>query len=320
VAATDAVPAPGGPSDGDGPSGPEPDKIVAIPVRHPLRWVAAAVILVLVAQLAHFLVTNAELDWATVWHYLFSGTILTGVEHTIQLTIIAMAMGIVIGVILAIMRLSANPILRAVSWVYIWLFRGTPVLVQLLFWFNLPAVLHSISVGVPFGPSWFHTDPKTLITQFAAACLGLGLNEGAYMAEIARAGILSVDEGQTEAASALGMTRLQTMRRIVLPQAMRVIIPPTGNETISMLKTTSLVFAIGYSELLFTVQIIYARTYQTIPLLLVASLWYLFLTSILTVGQYYIERRYARGASRMLPPTPLQKLRMFAMRSPEGMR
>jgi polar amino acid transport system permease protein len=318
VAATDAVPAPGGPYGGDGSPDPEPDKIVAIPVRHPLRWVAAAVILVLVAQLAHFLVTNSDLEWHTVWKYLFDHSILVGVEHTIELTIIAMVMGIILGVILAIMRLSANPILRTVAWVYIWLFRGTPVLVQLLFWFNLPAVVHSVSLGIPFGPSWFHTDPKTLITQFAAACLGLGLNEAAYMAEIARAGILSVDEGQTEAASALGMTRLQSMRRIVLPQAMRVIIPPTGNETISMLKTSSLALVIGYTELLFTAQIIYSRTYQTIPLLIVASMWYLFLTSILTVGQYYLERRYARGASRVLPLTPLQKLRMMALRNPGG--
>jgi polar amino acid transport system permease protein len=295
-----------------------PEELEAIPVRHPWRWVAAIVILVLLAQVAHWTVTNSELEWGTVWSYMFSSSILTGVEHTIELTIIAMVMGVIIGVVLAIMRLSANPILRGVSWVYIWLFRGTPVLVQLLFWFNLPAVLHSISLGIPFGPSWFHTDPKTLITQFAAACLGLGLNEGAYMAEIARAGILSVDEGQTEAASALGMSRLQTMRRIVLPQAMRVIIPPTGNETISMLKTTSLVFAIGYAELLYSVQIIYDRTYQVIPLLLVASIWYLFLTSILTIGQYYLERYYARGAQRALPLTPIQKLRMFAAQRGTG--
>ena len=204
------------------------------------------------------------------------------------------------------------------AWVYIWLFRGTPVLVQLVFWFAIPTVLQSVSLGIPFGPSWLLTDdPKTVITQFVAVCLGLGLNEAAYMAEIARAGILSVDEGQVEAASALGMTRIQSMRRIVLPQAMRVIIPPTGNETISMLKTTSLATIIAYDELLGTVQHIYSRTYQTIPLLIVASLWYLFLTSILTVAQYYIERRYARGSQRQLPPTPLQRIRArFARPAP----
>ncbi len=291
-----------------GSGGPAPVK--AIPVRHRGRWVAAIIILVLAAQFAHWLVT--QFDWSTIGHYLFSSSILVGVERTIELTIIAMLMGIVLGVVLAIMRLAANPIVSGAAWLYIWFFRGTPVLVQLIFWFALPSVVHSISFGIPFGPSWLITSHvDTLVTKFVAVCLGLGLNEAAYMAEIARAGILSVDEGQGEAASALGMTRLQTMRRIVLPQAMRVIIPPTGNETISMLKTSSLALVIGYAELLESAQIIYDRTYQTIPLLVVASLWYLLLTSILTVGQYYVERRYARGSLRELPLTPLQKLRRF---------
>ena len=227
----------GAPPFGDGSDG---EAIVAIPVRHRGRWVAAVVILVLGAQFLHWLLTDTALHWDVVGQYLFNSQILTGVVNTIKLTIIAMVMGVILGVILAVMRLSKNPIVSGVSWLYIWFFRGTPVLVQLIFWFNLPTVLRSISLGIPFGPSWFHTDPKNLITQLIAVCLGLGLNEAAYMAEIARAGILSVDEGQVEAASALGMTRLQSMRRIVLPQAMRVIIPPTGNETISMLKTTSL--------------------------------------------------------------------------------
>jgi polar amino acid transport system permease protein len=195
------------------------------------------------------------------------------------------------------------------SWLYIWFFRGTPLLVQLVFWFNLPFVLRAVSLGIPFGPSWFHTDSKTIITQLGAAILGLGLNEAAYMAEISRAGILSVEEGQTEAAQALGMTHLLTMRRIVLPQAMRVIIPPTGNELISMLKNTALVSVIGYTELFYTVQIIYARTFQPVPLLITASLWYLFMTTLLTIGQYYVERYYARGLSHALPATPIQKMR-----------
>jgi polar amino acid transport system permease protein len=300
--------------------GQDPEMIQAIPVRHRGRWVAGAIILVLAAQFIHWLATDTALHWDVVWHYLFSQEILDGVVNTIKLTIIAMVMGAVLGVILAVMRLSKNPIVSGVSWLYIWFFRGTPVLVQLLFWFNLPAVLRSASLGIPFGPSWFATDPKTLVTQFVAACLGLGLNEAAYMAEIARAGILSVNEGQVEAASALGMTRLQSMRRIVLPQAMRVIIPPTGNETISMLKTTSLVIVIGYTELLGAATNIYSRTYETIPLLITASLWYLFMTSILTVGQYYLERHYARGAQRTLPLTPIQKLRMLGLRSPAGTR
>ncbi len=302
-------PSPGG----SGAGGSDAEPIKAIPVRHRGRWVAAIVILVLAAQFVHWLVTDTNLRWDVVRQYLFSSPILTGVVNTIKLTIIAMLIGVVLGVVLAVMRLSKNPIVSGVSWLYIWFFRGTPVLVQLIFWYFLPSVVRSISLGIPFGPSWFHSDPKTLITQFIAVCLGLGLNEAAYMAEIARSGILSVDEGQVEAASALGMTQLQSMRRIVLPQAMRVIIPPTGNETISMLKTTSLAVFVGFNELLGAASNIYARTYQTIPMLIVVSIWYLFLTSILTFGQYYLERYYARGALRELPPTPLQKLRWMAL-------
>jgi polar amino acid transport system permease protein len=300
----------------ESPSG-RPEAIRAVPVRHPGRWISAAIILVLVAQIVNWGINNPAFKWNVVGKYLFSNSILLGVKTTIILTIIAMAMGIVGGVVLAVMRLSHNPILSGVSWVYIWLFRGTPVLVQLLFWYNLPSVVSSISLGVPFGPAWLITDdPTTIFTKLVAACLGLGLNEAAYMAEIARAGILSVDEGQVEAASALGMTRRMSMRRIVLPQAMRVIIPPTGNETISMLKTSSLASVISVVELLYTAQIIYGRTFQVIPLLIVASLWYLFMTSILTVGQYYIERRFSRGATRSLPPTPLQRLRSMLGRTP----
>jgi polar amino acid transport system permease protein len=278
-------------------------------VRHPGRWVAAVVVLVLVAMFAHWLVATKDLRWDIVRHYLFDQTVVQAARRTVVLTVLAMAIGIGLGVVLAIMRLSPNPVVAGIAWVYVWFFRGTPVFVQILFWFNVPSVIHSLSVGVPFGPSWLHTDPKTIITQFGAALLGLGLNEAAYMSEIARAGIISVDEGQTEAAQALGMTRSLTMRRIVLPQAMRVIIPPTGNETISMLKTTSLVSAIGFTELTFTAQIIGARTFQVIPMFITISIWYLAMTSLLTIGQYYLERYYARGAARALPPTPIQRLR-----------
>ena len=205
------------------------------------------------------------------------------------------------------MRLSANPIVRGAAFAYVNFFRGTPVLVQLLFWFNLAALYPVITLGIP----GVHLDANQLITPMTAAILGLGLNQGAYMSEIVRAGILSVDHGQTEAAEALGITRMQTMRRVVLPQAMRVIIPPTGNETIGMLKTTALVSVISVPELLYSAQIIYARTFETVPLLIVASLWYLLITSILTVGQYYLERRFARGNQRNLPPTPLQQLKRF---------
>jgi polar amino acid transport system permease protein len=220
-----------------------------------------------------------------------------------------MAIGIVLGVLLAVMRLSPNPLVSAASWTYIWLFRGTPVLVQILFWAFISALYPSISLGIPFGPQFAEFNANDLITPFVAGMLALGLNEGAYMAEIVRAGIISVAEGQTEAAKSLGMSRMLTMRRIVLPQAMRVIIPPTGNETISMLKTTSLVSVIAVGDLLYSAQLIYAVNYRTIPLLIVASIWYLIVTTVLTVGQFYVERHYGRGTARELPETPLQRLR-----------
>jgi polar amino acid transport system permease protein len=283
--------------------------IKAVPVRHTGRWVAAAIVLVLAVTIVHSVATNPRFEWGLVRHYFFSAPVLHGLRITLELTLIAMAIGIVLGVVLAVMRLSPNPLVSAASWFYIWLFRGTPVLVQLLFWQFISALYPRISLGIPFGPELVHGDANTLITPFTAAILGLGLNEGAYMAEIVRAGIISVDEGQTDAAQALGMTRLQTMRRIVLPQAMRVIIPPTGNETISMLKTSSLVSVIAYAELLYSVQLIYSVNFKQIPLLLVASIWYLIFTSILSVGQYYIERHFGRGSSRNAPMTPLQRLR-----------
>jgi polar amino acid transport system permease protein len=302
------------------PSGQAPVK--AVPVRHPGRWVAAAVLLVLVAMLAHAVVfarikrgnsLQTRFGWHVVGQYFLSRQILDGLVVTIELTVIAMAIGIVGGVILAVMRLSPNPIVRWIAWVYIWFFRGTPLLVQLLFWFNLSYVFPKLSIGIPFGPAFLHLNANTLITAFVAAIIGLGLNEAAYMAEIVRAGMLSVDEGQIEAAQSLGMSRLLTMRRVVLPQAMRVIIPPTGNETISMLKNTSLASVITVTELLYSVQIIYAATYQTVPMLIVASIWYIIVTTVLTTGQYYVERYFGRGSSRQQPPTPLQQLRrMFS--------
>jgi polar amino acid transport system permease protein len=288
-----------------------PEDIRAVPVRHVGRWVAAAVVLLLVVIAVHSVATNPRFDWATVGDYLFTSRILDGLVKTLELTIIAMVIGVVLGVILAVMRLSANPLVSSFSWVYIWLFRGTPVLVQILFWNNIAALYPRMSFGVPFGgPELFGGSANSLITPFVAAILALGLNEGAYMAEIVRAGIISVDEGQTEASQALGMSRLQTMRRIILPQAMRVIIPPTGNETISMLKTTSLVSVIATAELLYSAQLIYAVNFKVIPLLLVASIWYLLVTSVLSVGQYYVERHFGRGTSRNAPPTMLQRLRM----------
>lgn len=285
----------------------QPEAIKAVPVRHPWRWVAAALILLLIANAIWSLATEAQIEWDVIGEFLFASTIINGVWLTLVLTFIAMVMGILLGVVLAVMWMSPNPLVSGASWFYIWVFRGTPVIVQLLFWFAIAAIYPHVSIGLPFGGAEIlGMDSKNLITPFMAAIFGLGFNEAAYMAEIVRAGINSVDEGQEEAASALGMGRILTLRRIVLPQAMRVIIPPTGNETISMLKTSSLAAYISVSELLFNAQIIYSRNYRVIELLIVASIWYLFFTSILTVGQFYIERYFSRGSRNAPPPSRME--------------
>ena len=279
-----------------------PEEIKAVPVRRPGRWIAAAIVLIFAASFARTIITdtgpNKGFQWVWVGHYLFDSRVLHGVWTTIYLTFLSMVIGIVLGIIAAVMRLSPNPILSGASWLYIWFFRGTPLLVQVLFWYNIATLFPTISLGIPFGPAIVHEPANSLITPLVAGLLALGLNEGAYMSEIVRAGIISVDEGQTHAAQSLGMSRLQTMRLIVLPQAMRVIIPPTGNETISMLKNTSLLYVASFTELTYSVTQIYNVNYKVIPLLIVASIWYLVLTSILYVGQYFIERRYGRGFTR----------------------
>lgn len=277
--------------------------------RRPLQWVLTAATVLLLAVLLQSVATNPRFQWTVVGQWLFSRTAMTGLLRTLELTVAAMTMGLLLGVLLALLRLSGNPLLSTVSWAYIWFFRGTPLLVQILFWGFISALYPRLSVDLPFLPELGSIGANELITVQVAAILGLGLNEAAYLAEIIRAGIQSVDEGQTEAAQALGMSRSRTLRRIVLPQAMRVVLPPLGNETISMLKTTSLVSVIAYAELLYSVQIVYSRTYQTIPLLIVASVWYLAITSLLSIGQYYLERHYGRGSARSRPLTPLQRLR-----------
>jgi polar amino acid transport system permease protein len=271
-------------------------------------------VVVLAATIIRSVVTNDRFGWSIVGDYLFSSRILNGLVLTLELTVIAMVIGIVLGTLLAVMRLSANPLVSGGAYVYVWLFRGTPVLVQLLFWNFIAAVYPTISIGIPFtSVVFFDFSANSVITPFVAAMLGLGLNQAAYQAEIVRAGILSVDEGQSEAAQALGMTRLQTMRRIVLPQAMRVIIPPTGNETISMLKTTSLVSVIAVKDLLYAGQLIYAVNYQQIPLLITVSIWYLAVTTLLSIGQYFLERRYGRGFRRNEPETWWQRAWRYAI-------
>ncbi|MFJ1461567.1 amino acid ABC transporter permease [Nocardia sp. N2S4-5] len=290
-------------------SSAEPSPIKAVPLRHPGRWFAAVIILALVALFVYGAATNHAYRWDIYWKYLFDSRIESGVLITLELTVLAMAIGVVLGVVLAVMRLSPNPVLRSVAWVYLWIFRGTPVYVQLVFWGLFPSLYKIIDLGVPFGPQLLHLNIQDWRTPFLFAMIGLGLNEAGYMAEIVRAGINSVGEGQREASLALGMSWGQTMRRTVLPQAMRVIIPPTGNELISMLKTSSLVAAIPLTTDLYgRARDIYAVNLLPIPLLLVAATWYLVITSILMIGQHYLERYYSRGASRQLTAKQLRAL------------
>ncbi|MEV6070708.1 amino acid ABC transporter permease [Nocardia sp. NPDC052001] len=287
----------------------EPEPIKAIPLRRPGRWIAAAVLLILLALFLYGAKTNPAYHWDTYWKYLRDSKIASGAMVTLELTVLAMFIGVLLGVLLAVMRLSPNPVLRSVAWVYLWIFRGTPVYVQLVFWGLFPSLYKTITLGVPFGPSFANFDVQHLSAPFIFAMIGLGLNEAAYMAEIVRAGINSVDEGQREASTALGMSWSQTMTRTVLPQAMRVIIPPTGNELISMLKTTSLVTAIPLTTDLYgRARDIYGVNFQPIPLLLVAATWYLAITSVLMVGQFYLERYYSRGSSRKLTTKQLKAL------------
>ncbi|HKC28313.1 MAG TPA: amino acid ABC transporter permease [Jatrophihabitans sp.] len=287
----------------------QPELIEAVPLRHPGRWIAATIIVLLLALFIYGAATNSAYDWSTYGTYLFDQRVSQAALITIDLTIVAMILGVGLGVLLAVMRLSPNPVLRSVAWLYLWFFRGTPVYVQLVFWGLFTTIYGHLAVGIPFVHQFWHFDISKVGAFFWFAVIGLGLNEAAYMAEIVRAGISSVGEGQTEAATALGMSWPLMMRRVVLPQAMRVIIPPTGNELISMLKTSSLVVAVPYSFDL------YARTrdignalYRPVPLLLVASTWYLAITSVLMIGQYFLEKRFARGASRKLTGRQLRAL------------
>jgi polar amino acid transport system permease protein len=283
------------------PAGPE--AIKAIPVRHYGRYLSAVIaIAVLVAIIYAF--GQGKINWNAVPDYFFDQRIIKGVGQTLLLTVLSMVIGIVGGILLAVMRLSKNPVTSSIAWFYIWFFRGTPVLVQLFVWFNLGLVFEYINLGPIYKDYW-----SSFMTPFLTALLGLGLNEAAYMAEICRAGLLSVDEGQTEASHALGMSHGKTLRRIIIPQAMRVIVPPTGNEVINMLKTTSLVSAVQYYELLRYAQDIGQTSGAPVEMLFLAAAWYLIMTSVLSVGQYYVERYYARGSSRQLPPTPWQKIK-----------
>ena len=283
------------------PAGPE--AITAIPVRHYGRYVSAVVAIALLVGVVYAF-SQGKINWGAIPDYFFDDRILDGVGKTLLLTVLSMVIGIVGGVMLAVMRLSKNPVTSSIAWFYIWFFRGTPVLVQLIVWFNLGLVFEYINLGPFYKDEW-----SDFMTPFLTALLGLGLNEAAYMAEICRAGLLSVDEGQTEASHALGMSHAKTLRRIVIPQAMRVIVPPTGNEVINMLKTTSLVSVVQYPELLRAAQDIGQTSGAPAEMLFLAAAWYLLMTSIFSIGQYYLERYYARGSSRSLPATPFQKIK-----------
>lgn len=275
-----------------------PDVSQALRPRRIWTWVTAVITLVIAAQLIHMLLTNDNFEWPVVGEYLFSETVLDGVLMTLFLTAVAMVIGIVLGAVLVVFRMSDNPVLRMLAAAYIWFFRGTPQLVQLIFWFNIGLLMPEIGIGIPFGPVFASAEANELITPLLAAIVGLGLHEAAYQAEIYRGGLLSVDEGQLEAARALGMKPARMFLRIQLPQAMRFIVPPTFSAIIGMTKGTALVSVIGGAELLFSVQEIYSQTFQTVPLLIVASIWYLILTTALNCVQFFIEAHYGRGASR----------------------
>ncbi|MFC9326548.1 amino acid ABC transporter permease [Kitasatospora sp. NPDC057015] len=289
----------------------DPEGLPIVPARHPWRWAAGAVALVVLAQFIHGLATNPGWDWPTFRVFFSTETILRSVWITIQLTFYGTVLGFLLGTGVAALRLSRSPILQTIGWAYIWAFRSIPLIVQLVFWFNLSYLYKRLGVGVPFGPTVWTFDTIDALGALGAAVLGLALHQAAYAAEIIRGGIISVDGGQLEAAAALGIPRLRQAWRIVLPQAMRGILPAAANEVISLFKGTSIVYVMAIGELFYQVQVIYGRTGRVVPLLMVATVWYILLTTLLSIGQYYVERYFSRGALRTPPPTPLQRARDF---------
>ncbi|MFE1192795.1 amino acid ABC transporter permease [Streptomyces olivaceoviridis] len=280
------------------------------PLRRPGRWIVTAVVLVLVAQILHGLVTNPFYQWDRFRYWFLRPTVLDGLLVTLEVAALSAVLGLLGGILLALARLSGSPVLRAVSWTYTWLFRSVPLIVVLIFLYNFSALYKTLSLGVPFGPAFVTFDESRLATDMTIAVIGLSLNEAAYAAEVVRGGILSVDQGQHEAAAALGLPQGYRFRRIVFPQALRSITPNYVNQLIGLVKSTSLVFYVSLLDLFGAVQSM-GSTYpgDVVPLLMVATVWYLILTSAVSVVQFYVERYYARGATRTLPPTPLQKAR-----------
>ncbi|MCU1577261.1 MAG: transporter permease [Leifsonia sp.] len=282
--------------------GSHPEAIKAIKLRHPWRILISVVLVILLVLFVLDAAQRPAYGWPDVGKYIFDRRISQAALVTLELTVYSMIIAIVLGLLLAVMRLSPNPVVKSVAWLYLWVFRGTPIYVQLVFWGLIGLIYKNIDIGLPFLQPWISIPNTLAVNVFIIAIIGLSLNEAAYMAEIVRAGLLSVDRGQEEAATALGMSWGQTMSRIVVPQSMRVIIPPTGNEVISMLKTTSLVAAIPLTADLYGVsRDISAVTFTPIPLLIVASIWYLLFTSILMVGQYFLEKRFSRGVGMRRP-------------------
>ncbi|MGO1283880.1 MAG: amino acid ABC transporter permease [Brachybacterium sp.] len=303
-----------GPHEMSCPNGQEPPEDLShlrvVPARHPGRVVLAVAVGLVVAAVLYSFVTNPRWEWGVVAQWFFAESIIRGLLETLKLTVLAGALGFGLGLLPALMRLSKSPLISSVSWTFSWVFRSTPLLVQLLLWYNLGYLYEQVRLGIPFtDATFFEARTSDLMTPMLAAVLGLGLHQAAYSAELIRGGILSVDQGQLEAASALGIPARDRSLRIVLPQAMRAILPPAFNEIIGLVKGTSIVYVLAHAELFFTIQLIYGRTQQVLPMLLVATVWYVVITSALSVGQYYIERHYSKGAVRTLPPTPLQSLR-----------
>ncbi|MCT9820791.1 amino acid ABC transporter permease [Microbacterium sp. W1N] len=285
--------------------------VTVVHTRHWWRWIIGALVVFVIAQFAWSLVTNDRYMWGTFGEYFFSEPVLIGIGYTLSLTAISAAIGFLLGTVIALGRLSKSPLLNSAAWAYIWFFRSVPLVVQIIVWYNLGYLYPTLGLGTPFTTDFWLVEFPTvqLISAFAAAILGLSLHQAAYSAEIIRGGLISVDAGQSEAAAALGIPASRRLLRIILPQAMRSIIPNATNEVIGLVKGASVVFVIAIPELFYAVQVIYNRNSRVIPLLLVAVVWYTIITTILSIAQYYIERHYARGSARSLPPTPLQRLR-----------
>lgn len=291
---------------------PAPEQLTVVKARHPWRWVGIAAVLVLLAQVVNGFVTNPGWDWPTFGAYFASATVLKALWVTVQLTLLGTALGFVLGTVLAAMRLSHSSFLRIVAWSYVWVFRSIPLIVQLLFWFNIGYLYKTLQLGVPFGPGFLTVHTNSLFGPMGAAVMGLALHQAAYAAEIIRGGIVSVDAGQLEAAAALGLPRRRQFFRIVLPQAMRSILPNGANEVISLFKGTSIVSVMAIPELFYQVQVIYGRNGRVVPLLMVATVWYIILTTALSILQHYLERRFGRGSQRKVSQSPLQRLRSAA--------